>query len=260
MRLVSGNYGTSFYSDGTTFYILLTNVNDAYGAYNTLRPFSINLSNGMVSMGNGLTVSGLTNNGNLTNNGGRFIVNGNSEPYAFQMRYSTAQAASYFGNDPNGDFVFYNPSVVEMARFVVGGGLVCGTPSHITGYAFLATSGSTANTSGGWVVYSSDIRTKKNIRSYMRGLAEVLQMEPIEYEYNGEGGTQPIAGQTYRGLSAQELQKFLPEAVLSRRDKINGEETDVLSIDMAPIPWVLINAIKELGARLAILEAKLGVN
>jgi hypothetical protein len=260
-RAIYGTYGVIQYNDGgTNFYFMLTNANDQWGAYNGLRPFYINMSNGAVTMGNSAAVSGgLTVSGQI-NNSGRFLQTNASETYSFSMRYSASYNPSYLGVSPEGDLIWYNPSVVEVARFVVGGGLVVGTPSHIAGYAVLATSGSTANTSGGWVVYSSDIRTKKNIRSYMRGLAEVLQMEPIEYEYNGEGGTQPIAGQTYRGLSAQELQKFLPEAVLSRRDKIDGEETDVLTIDMAPIPWVLINAIKELTARLAILEAKLGVN
>jgi hypothetical protein len=51
----SGNgYAADWYNDGGNFYCLLTNSGDPYGGYNGLRPFYINLSNGGVTMGNGL--------------------------------------------------------------------------------------------------------------------------------------------------------------------------------------------------------------
>ena len=49
-------YGVIHRNDGTNYYILLTNQNDADGTWNTLRPFTINVSTGTVSISNGLTI------------------------------------------------------------------------------------------------------------------------------------------------------------------------------------------------------------
>lgn len=57
-RIKHGNYGVILRNDGTNYYHLLTNSGDADGTWNALRPFTINLSTGAVSMANGLTVTG----------------------------------------------------------------------------------------------------------------------------------------------------------------------------------------------------------
>jgi len=57
-RYIYGNYGVIHRVDGSDYYILLTASADPYGTWNTLRPFRINLANGGVSIGNGLTVTG----------------------------------------------------------------------------------------------------------------------------------------------------------------------------------------------------------
>lgn len=55
-------YGVVHRNDGTGYYILLTNNNDADGNYNALRPFTINLSTGLVTLGtvNSGTINGTT--------------------------------------------------------------------------------------------------------------------------------------------------------------------------------------------------------
>lgn len=50
--------GMLHYNDGATYYILATNAADADGAFNTLRPFYVSLSTGVVGMDHGLNVSG----------------------------------------------------------------------------------------------------------------------------------------------------------------------------------------------------------
>lgn len=57
-RIKHGNFGVILRNDGTNYYHLLTNSGDADGTWNALRPFTINLSTGAVSMANGLTVTG----------------------------------------------------------------------------------------------------------------------------------------------------------------------------------------------------------
>ncbi|QVW54298.1 hypothetical protein KFSEC3_00141 [Escherichia virus KFS-EC3] len=74
----SGSAAALFYNDGTTFHILLTDKNTdtdktkASGSYNSLRPFSINIASGKVTISNSMSVSGISefyNDIALKNNG-----------------------------------------------------------------------------------------------------------------------------------------------------------------------------------------------
>lgn len=57
-RQVNGNYGSFFFQDGSALYLMLTASGDQYGTFNALRPFYVNLSNGQVTLGNGMVVNG----------------------------------------------------------------------------------------------------------------------------------------------------------------------------------------------------------
>ena len=58
-RLANGNYGVIMRNDGSAFHILLTDSGSAAsGSYNSLRPFFINLSTGLVTMKQGLYLIG----------------------------------------------------------------------------------------------------------------------------------------------------------------------------------------------------------
>lgn len=48
LRSVHGNYGIMFRNDGADFYILLTDSGNQYGSWNSLRPFRITLSTGLL--------------------------------------------------------------------------------------------------------------------------------------------------------------------------------------------------------------------
>ncbi|MEL4869662.1 phage tail protein [Pantoea agglomerans] len=50
-RMVGGNYGAFWRQDGSNLYLMLTNSGDQYGNYNSLRPFSVSLSSGDVTIG-----------------------------------------------------------------------------------------------------------------------------------------------------------------------------------------------------------------
>ena len=59
------SYGSMWYNDGTTTYLLLTAVNDPYGTWNGLRPYVCDNATGVVTLGHrvtmnqGLTISGI---------------------------------------------------------------------------------------------------------------------------------------------------------------------------------------------------------
>src|SRR5215813_141960 len=110
----------------------------------------------------------------------------------------------------------------------------------------------TKNTGTVWI-NPSDIRLKKNIAKYARGLAEILQLEPISY-------TLKQNDIDTCGFDAEQVRDVFPECVSTTRMKLDPtdeEETDdVLVFDMHPILVALVGAMKEVGARLAALEAR----
>lgn len=106
---------------------------------------------------------------------------------------------------------------------------------------------------GQWI--GSDIKLKKNIAEFSKGLSLVKEMKPIKYElksevdsasaYNKESGNKPKIHK-YVSVVAQELQKSAPELVETFLDE-NNEET--LAINQTAITYVLVNAVKELNAK-----------
>ena len=57
-RAISGNYGFFIRNDGSDSYLMHTPSGDPYGSYNANRPFRINNASALVTMGNGLSISG----------------------------------------------------------------------------------------------------------------------------------------------------------------------------------------------------------
>lgn len=57
-RIAYGNYGLILRNDGANSFVMLTNSGDSSGTYNSLRPVTINNSNGYATIGNGLRVNG----------------------------------------------------------------------------------------------------------------------------------------------------------------------------------------------------------
>lgn len=57
-RIAYGNYGTFWRNDGSNLYLMFTYSGDAWGGFSSLRPFTVNLPTGRVSIGHGLNVTG----------------------------------------------------------------------------------------------------------------------------------------------------------------------------------------------------------
>jgi hypothetical protein len=123
----------------------------------------------------------------------------------------------------------------------------------ITSIGDLAIAGATAiKASGTTWSNPSDIRLKKDVVPYAHGLADILQLQPISY-------TLRATDQQTCGLDAEKVRAVFPECVGTTRMKLapeNEEETEVLTLDIHPILIALINANKELAARVVALETK----
>jgi hypothetical protein len=137
---------------------------------------------------------------------------------------------------------------------------------HIsTGYSTTGKGGSTGfinpnggslyqgNNSSSWAT-TSDQRLKKNIADNNDGLNKInsIRVRNFEYRLPEEITELPQAQAIQKsgvqlGVIAQELQAVLPECV-------KQESTGVLRVDADNLTWYLINAVKELTARVKQLE------
>ncbi len=88
----------------------------------------------------------------------------------------------------------------------------------------------------------SDERLKDNIETLEDGLDKVEQLRGVTYTRDGKENI---------GVIAQEVEKILPEIVLTANDEMGTK-----SVDYSRITAVLIEAVKELSARVKELESK----
>jgi hypothetical protein len=110
----------------------------------------------------------------------------------------------------------------------------------------------------------SDERVKKGVEPFQRGLADLIKLSPVRYQYNGLGGTLDD-GRVFYGVTAQDAVKAVPECVSETVD-LHHEEWAVpeerqrlpgqLVVDDQPLLYAIINALKEIDQRLTRLEAR----
>lgn len=100
----------------------------------------------------------------------------------------------------------------------------------------------------------SDERFKDNIQTIPSALDKVKALRGVTYTWN-KGSKKD---QTDYGVVAQEVEKVIPEIVHDTTMPLltNDEETVYKTVDYSRLSAVLINAIKELEAKVAALETK----
>lgn len=95
------------------------------------------------------------------------------------------------------------------------------------------------------LINDSDRRLKKNIKNLEYGLKEIVQLNPVRFEYIEEE-----TPSLHLGLVAQEVEDIIPEVVSLM------EDTEMKGLSSTELIPVLINAIKELSARVEKLESR----
>lgn len=130
-------------------------------------------------------------------------------------------------------------------------------PLSVDGGGNLVISGATATKASGttWA-NPSDRRIKKNIMPYLQGLAAICALQPKSFEFNGLGGSQD--GLPGIGLIADEVLPVMPEMVSVTPTKLAANDetpVDLLTLDTTALALALVNAVQELTARVATLEA-----
>ena len=86
---------------------------------------------------------------------------------------------------------------------------------------------------------ASDRRLKTDITPIRYGLADVLQLNPVQFRWKNPA----LGGQQEIGLIAQDVQAIIPEVIGRNAD-------DMLSVDYPKLIAVLISAIKDLNIKL----------
>jgi trimeric autotransporter adhesin len=124
---------------------------------------------------------------------------------------------------------------------------------------------------------SSDARIKTVDGEYANGLDEVVQLRPVVYAFKGNDTPSGVAvpksdepvpyaasshyqaakdQRKFVGLVAQEVETIFPEMVTPREGYIDGVAvSDLRELDTGPLIFALVNALKEVKARLEALEA-----
>ncbi|MBS3156820.1 tail fiber domain-containing protein [Candidatus Woesearchaeota archaeon] len=138
----------------------------------------------------------------------------------------------------SGDLVFYtrpgttNVAPIERMR-ITSGGDICdpATDADLSDCA-------------------SDARLKTNIQDYQYGLNEILQLRPVNFNWNQKAVSELSYNPnlTNTGLIAQEVEQIIPEWVETKEDgykKIPGS---------GDLDLVLVNAVKELNSKISALE------
>ncbi len=110
-------------------------------------------------------------------------------------------------------------------------------------------------------IQTSDTRLKKNIKSLEYGLSEVLQINPITYQWKDGIDTSDKIG-----FSAEELRNILPEVVVTHSYELEKEggtvikkENEHLGVYYSDIIPVLTKAIQEQQALILKLEQRINI-
>jgi hypothetical protein len=128
---------------------------------------------------------------------------------------------------------------------------IAGTPD----LAFSVTTGSADKPGGGTWGSFSDARIKNVLSEYKHGLNEILQITPINYQYSEASKLKKEDQEIIRiGIIAQDIEEILPECITKMETK--GFE-DLRFYDSTPLTYALINAIKELNAKIETLRRKI---
>jgi len=140
----------------------------------------------------------------------------------------------------------------------VNGNVIVGGESDLAnaGAAILQVAGEAfKNTASNTWQIASDARLKEDVRDLEAGLAQLRRLRPVRFRYNGRAGT--VAGMPGVGVLGQEVETVFPEMIRRVRTGPDAQDSDLRVFDGSALTFVLVNAVKELAARVETLEQAL---
>jgi len=138
---------------------------------------------------------------------------------------------------------------------VIGNGMTASAScSVMIGWVAGGTCATFTQGSVAWTV-SSDARVKDKVENLAEGLEVVEKLQPRKYDFIG-GIQENEEGTPAFGLIAQEVASAIEGTSLEGRGLVGGTEESGYGLAYAQLTVLLINAVKELSARVKELEAK----
>jgi polyhydroxyalkanoate synthesis regulator phasin len=108
--------------------------------------------------------------------------------------------------------------------------------------ALLSVNGTADKPGGGsWSTFS-DARLKDVGAAFTHGMEALEALRPIHYHYKPDNPLNLPSQPDYIGVTAQQVQGVIPEAVQKHQD-------GYLTVNNDPIIWTMVNAIKELNQK-----------
>jgi len=178
----------------------------------------------------GLSVASLSSTGNLTvGSSGLVIGSGNS-----QGLYQDGNNGAYRSNGTTGTrgFYFQSNAGATTAMYIELTGTNAGDVTV------------TRNVGAAGFLYTSDKTLKKDIETIANPLAKVSQLRGVDFTWKKDGRRDT-------GLIAQEVEKVIPQAV------ITNSETGLKSVEYGNLVGVLIEAVKAQQTQIDTLKAEI---
>lgn len=177
---------------------------------------------------------------------------------AQQLNLSGSGGSSIIGfNNASSTQYIVATSGTNIMGFYLNGALFSASPSNFNAPNNFSVNGTPfANQTNFTLI--SDNEAKKNIQPYAKSIDAINTLDPITFQYNGEFGTKDD-GVTRVGLSAQQVQNSAMAEMVSEityTDPSTGVQTKICVVNPSDLVFTLVNAVKELDARVKALEAK----
>jgi hypothetical protein len=176
--------------------------------------------------------------------------------------FSGANAMGGFdsdNSDPLAIFRFNNAA--DQTYLVLGVGDLNNTTDGVviqnfqsTWSHFFQTDGTAQKPGGGAWAALSDKRLKHNVKVFADGLDVLDKINPVKYQYTSNVNINSLERE-YIGIIAQDVQAVAPYMISNAvKGWVNDGKEDYLSVDPSAFTYMLINAVKELKAKVEVLE------
>ena len=208
-----------------------------------------------------------------------------------RIAIETVTSGGIFSTNSTGVDVYEGSAAVGGLRYGSGGLIIAGSAPNSLGIAnsnggsaYISTSGGrlTVRENGrvgindsrpsfdldvngdgnftGELTAASDIKLKRDISSISQATETLNKLNPVTYEFRSEEFPDLKLSEGQRwGLIAQEVEAVLPDLVSSNGNAqhVNGKEMSIKSVNYIDLIPMLVKAIQEQSAEIALLKAKI---
>ena len=146
---------------------------------------------------------------------------------------------------------------VTESQILVGTADVCalaGDPN----YSLVLDVGSAFKQDGSMWTVPADQALIANSGDFNTGMEALAELKLVQGTYNGKGNT--TEGQAYVGVDSRAISKYMPgmlDTVMVYMEKGAAQKQPMTVINPSALPYITINATKELNRRTALLEAQI---